>query len=261
MASKPQVAAAPVWGRLKLLSFNIQVGLTTSSYRHYVTRSWRHVLPSAGQLQNLDRIARLVADYDLVGLQETDAGSLRSANLNQVRYLAERGDFPYWHAQVNRDLGQLGQHSLGLLSRLPPLRISEHKLPGLIPGRGVLMARFGTEDHPLLLVVTHLSLSRRARAQQLHHIGELIQGERHVVIMGDTNCEPEALMQGSALRDAGLRLASRAHETYPSWRPRRNIDHILVSESIEIRSAEVIDEPISDHLPIAVEIDIQKTAD
>jgi endonuclease/exonuclease/phosphatase family metal-dependent hydrolase len=242
--------------RLKLLSFNIQVGLSTSRYRHYVTRSWRHVLPSTEQLDNLERIAELAADYDLVGLQETDAGSLRSANLNQVRYLAERAGFPHWHVQVNRDLGQLGQHSLGLLSRLPPVRISEHRLPGLIPGRGAMVARFGSGVSSWLLVVTHLSLSKRARALQLRRINELVQQEPYVVVMGDTNCEPEALMDDDALGGGRLRLISETYDTYPSWRPRRNIDHVLVSEPIPVHSVQVIDKPISDHLPLAVELDL-----
>ncbi|MCG8609572.1 MAG: EEP domain-containing protein, partial [Pseudomonadales bacterium] len=30
---------------IRLLTFNIQVGISTSAYRHYVTRSWQHVLP------------------------------------------------------------------------------------------------------------------------------------------------------------------------------------------------------------------------
>lgn len=251
--SKP--APTDLHGRLKLLSFNIQVGLSASRYSDYVTRGWRHVLPSAGQLANLKRIADLTAGHDLVGLQETDAGSLRSSHLNQVRYMADRAEFPYWHTQVNRDLGQLGQHSLGLLSRLAPSTIREYPLPGLIPGRGVLMARFGTGDSALLLVVTHLSLSRRARDMQLQRIAELVRGETHVVVMGDTNCGPKALMGGISRGGARLRLVTGDLRTYPSWRPRRNIDHVLVSESIRVHSVRVITEAISDHLPIAVEIE------
>lgn len=30
---------------IRLLTFNIQVGINTASYHHYVTRSWQHVLP------------------------------------------------------------------------------------------------------------------------------------------------------------------------------------------------------------------------
>ncbi|MDX1464752.1 MAG: EEP domain-containing protein, partial [Halomonas sp.] len=32
-------------GHLKLLTFNLQVGIQTSAYHHYLTRSWQHLLP------------------------------------------------------------------------------------------------------------------------------------------------------------------------------------------------------------------------
>jgi hypothetical protein len=67
---------------IRLLSYNVQAGISTARYRHYITHSWKHVLPHAQRFSNLDRIARLVKDYDIVGLQELDAGSLRSNNVN-----------------------------------------------------------------------------------------------------------------------------------------------------------------------------------
>src|SRR5689334_9216046 len=106
--------------RLRLLSFNIQAGIASSKYRHYLTQSWKHVLPYPERLETLDRIAALSMDFDLVGIQESDAGSLRSAFINQTEYLATRAGFPYWYDQTNRNLGHFAQHSLGLLSRFRP---------------------------------------------------------------------------------------------------------------------------------------------
>ncbi|MES2489244.1 MAG: hypothetical protein V4607_05580, partial [Pseudomonadota bacterium] len=73
---------------VRLLSLNIQVGLNSSRYWHYVTHAWRHVLPTQSAKLNLDRIATLVSQYDIVALQEADAGSLRTSQLNQVSHLA-----------------------------------------------------------------------------------------------------------------------------------------------------------------------------
>jgi len=42
--------------------------------------------------------------------------------------------------------------------------------------------------------------------------------------------------------------------TYPSWAPRRNIDHILVSDSLTVEQASVLDYPLSDHLPISMRV-------
>ena len=74
--------------RLRLLTYNIQTGIATSRYRHYLTHSWKHVLPCSGRRDNLDQIANLVRHYDIVGLQEADAGSLRSGYVNLTEYLA-----------------------------------------------------------------------------------------------------------------------------------------------------------------------------
>ena len=85
---------------LRLLSYNIQIGITTRRYRQYLTHSWKHVLPHPERLVNLARIAQLLQQFDLVGLQEVDAGSLRSANIDQIQYLARQGAFPFWYSQI-----------------------------------------------------------------------------------------------------------------------------------------------------------------
>lgn len=66
--------------RLRLLSYNIQVGIGAKRYRDYVTDSWKHVLPHAQIYNNLGHIARAISDFDIVALQEVDAGSLRTSS-------------------------------------------------------------------------------------------------------------------------------------------------------------------------------------
>lgn len=243
---------------LRLLTFNIQVGIQTGSYRHYVTRSWQHFLPHRNRTENLDRIANLLRNYDVVALQECDGGSLRSGYINQVQYLAEASGIPYWYQQLNRNLGQIAQHSNGLLSRFRPLDVTEHKLPGLIPGRGAIISRYGDVDDPLVLVMMHLSLSRAGQNRQLGFIRELIADYRHVVLMGDMNNHAEELLSRTPLSQTDLiPLPDNAH-SFPSWRPERALDHILVSPSLEIRRSEVVSYPVSDHLPIAMDIALPK---
>ncbi len=243
---------------IRLLTFNIQVGINTSSYRHYLTRSWQHFLPHRNRIENLDRIATLLRNYDVVALQECDGGSLRSAYINQVQYLAEAAGIPYWYQQLNRNLGQIAQHSNGLLSRYRPLDVTEHKLPGLIPGRGAIIARYGSEDDPLVLVMMHLSLSRAAQQRQLGYIRELIGDYQHVVLMGDMNNHAEELLTQTPLKETNLiPLPDTAH-SFPSWRPEKALDHILVSPSLEIRRSEVVSYPMSDHLPIAMDVALPK---
>ena len=104
---------------LRLLTFNMQVGIHTAAWHHYVTRGWQHVLPHPMRRKRLELIAAAITPYDIVGLQEVDGGSFRSGNVNQVDSLAETAEFPHRYQQLNRNLGRLAQHSNGLLSRLP----------------------------------------------------------------------------------------------------------------------------------------------
>ncbi|WP_428605096.1 endonuclease/exonuclease/phosphatase family protein [Sedimenticola sp.] len=238
--------------RLKLLSYNIQAGIDTQRYRQYLTQSWKQVLPHRERLVNLNRIATVIRHYDIVGLQEVDSGSLRSGFVDQTEYLANQAAFPFWYKQVNRSLGKLAQNSNGLLSRIRPSKISEYKLPGL-PGRGVIVCNFGG-DTGLTVCIMHLALGRRARLRQVAFIRELVADLPHVVVMGDLNfgCDsPEMrLLTGTS------RLTQPACEmnTFPSWRPIRKIDHILVSDSLQVENAKVVEYPLSDHLPIGIDV-------
>jgi endonuclease/exonuclease/phosphatase family metal-dependent hydrolase len=239
-------------GRLRLLSFNIQVGISTERYHHYLTRGWQHLLPHPGRAGNLQRIGALLGDYDLVALQEVDGGSLRSGYVNQVERLAELGAFPYWYQQLNRNLGRLAQHSNGVLSRLRPDLLEDHPLPGP-PGRGAVLLKFGEGADALVVVNMHLALGPRTRTRQLAYVRELIDGARHVVLMGDMNTHAIDLLQHSPLRDLGL-VAPQIDATFPSWRPQRCLDHILLSPELMLERVAVLRQPISDHLPVAVDI-------
>lgn len=247
-----QEAGLPADGRLRLLSFNIQVGNSTERYRHYLTRGWQHLLPHNGRAGNLQKIGTLLNDYDLVALQEADGGSLRSNYVNQVEHLAQLGAFPYWYQQLNRNLGRFAQHSNGVLSRLRPWDIEDHPLPGP-SGRGAILVRFGEGEDALVVVVMHLALGARARTRQLAYIRELIGGYKHQVLMGDMNTHAADLLETSPLRDLGL-LAPQIEATFPSWRPQRCLDHILLSPTLTLEKVQVLALPISDHLPVAVEI-------
>ena len=238
---------------VRLLTYNIQVGISTSSYRHYLTKSWQHILPHRRRQENLDKIAAFLSDYDMVALQEVDGGSLRSGCINQVEYLATEGNFPFWYQQLNRNFGPVAKHSNGLLSRYRPFQVDEYSLPGLIPGRGVILAQYGKKVDPLVLVIMHLSLSDSAQRQQLSFVRDLISDFNHVVLMGDMNTHAEKILHDSPLQSAGLVALPGVSHTFPSWRPEKALDHILISRGLLVKRAEVVTFPVSDHLPIALE--------
>jgi len=96
--------------KLKLLSYNVQIGIPTKRYRQYITKSWKHILPFSERQTNLDRIAEFVSDFDIAGLLELDAGSIRSDFIHQPNYIAEKANLPYVYTQTNRNIGVLAKH-------------------------------------------------------------------------------------------------------------------------------------------------------
>jgi len=240
--------------QLFLLSYNIQAGIYTRQYSEYVTKSWKHVLPHRERMHNLSRIASMLQDFDFVGLQEVDSGSLRSGFIDQTEYLAYQAHFPYWYKQVNRNLGSFAQHSNGVLSRVRPSQVTEYKLPGL-PGRGAVVVELETTGESVLAVcILHLALGRRARRRQLHYIRELATHYPYLVLMGDFNCDCGSHSLKELVAESGLNGLDCELKTFPSWRPRRNLDHILASEGLRILETRVLDYALSDHLPVSMKI-------
>ncbi len=253
MSDPPTAAAPPAGSRLRLLSCNILAGASVGRYRHYVTRSW---LPHRGKRANLDALAATFADFDLVGLQESDAGSLRSGFLNQTEYLAEAAGFPFWSHQPNRKVAHLAASANGLISRFEPSEVIDYPLPGRIPGRGALYARFGDGADALVVVVAHLSLGPKARARQLDFIAGLLDGHAHAVLMGDLNCVPESAELRQLFGHTTLRPPEARAPTFPSWRPQRAIDHILVSADLHVERLWTLPQAFSDHLPLAAMVSL-----
>jgi endonuclease/exonuclease/phosphatase family metal-dependent hydrolase len=239
--------------RLRLLSYNIQTGITYRHYGHYLTRSWRHVIPHRDRRRNLDHIASCLDGYDLVAIQEADAGSLRTGYTNQTEYLARRSNFPYWLDQTNRRIGRFARHSNGLLSRFRPHRVARHRLPGP-RGRGALVAEIGDVPGALAVFVLHLALGRGTRLRQMRYLADLVNRFEHVIFMGDLNCDPASPELRLLLDETRLETPLRHQGTFPSWRPRRRIDHILVTPGIQVQRSFVPEWRYSDHLPVAMDV-------
>ncbi|MBK8283430.1 MAG: endonuclease/exonuclease/phosphatase family protein [Ahniella sp.] len=238
------------------MTFNIQAGAYTGSYREYVTRSWQAVLPHKGKIQNLAAIAKLAEGCDVVGLQEADSVSVRSGFRHQVEYLAESAHFPYWSHQRNRGLG-VAQPGNGVLSRFPPSSVRAHRLPGAIPGRGALEVRFGEEPDDLRVVIVHMALTAAGQLKQANYLAELVRPYSNAVVLGDFNCAPDSPALAALFADRHLRPASTL-PTFPSWNPVRCIDLVLTTRTVKVKHVEVLAVAVSDHLPVVVEVEVSR---
>jgi len=247
-------APAPAERRLRLLSCNILAGASVQRYSEYVTRSLNAVLPGRSKMDNLDRLSEVLPQFDVVGLQEADAGSLRSGFLNQTRYLAETAGMPFWSHQPNRAMARVAHSANGLISRLEPHAVLDYPLPSRIPGRGALLVRFGAERAALTVMIAHLSLSATARARQLDFIAEVLCEYPNAVLMGDLNTEPHSPEMRRLFSGCSLQPPAQPALTFPSWKPRRALDHILTSGSITVDRTWALPQAFSDHLSLAAEV-------
>lgn len=239
---------------LRLLTYNIQVGLHTRDYGHMVSGAWRHFWPSRDQQANLERIAELIADYDFVAIQEADAGSLRTRATNQIEFLAERAGFNHCGYIVTRDLQPVAKHCHGWLSRVEPTAQESHILPARIPGRAAMRLHFGSEWDELTLVAAHLSLGARDRRRQLDYLADLAGTQQRTVLMGDLNSGADFLRAHPALRARGFLPMTHAPKTYPSWQPRRALDQVLHTSDVDLLSVDALPLHLSDHAPLAIHL-------
>lgn len=229
--------------------------------RHYVLKSWNHLLPHRGKFKNLNDIAQLLAAYDIVALQEVDAGSFRSLFVNQVEYLAQRAGFAHWACQTTRNLGHIARHSKGTLSQLPILESHELGLPSKVPGRGIQIFKMDYYGTPIYVCNVHLSLSRKTQLKQLDFLVERLSEYEHVIIMGDFNVDLDRIWRQSALVRTQFQLVNEQLPTFPSWKPSKNFDAILVSHTFEVKSVEILPVQYSDHLPIAATVCLKTDKD
>ncbi len=238
---------------LRILSYNTNVCIKASKSSEQMKNLWKHVLPSRCKMDNLRKISGLFKSFDMVGIQESDAGSIRSGFRNQTTILAHLGGFDYWAEQVNREL-VFARHSIGFLSRHRIISVARHQLPGKIPGRGLMVVHLDLKGQSIAFAVSHLSLGPRDRIKQAGYIGDIIRElDCKTILVGDFNCTSDSKELLIIAERAGLQPAIKNMLTYPSWRPSRDIDHVLVSEGVIIRKAHVVNFTMSDHLPLAIE--------
>lgn len=241
---------------IKVLCANIQAGATTRSKIDYLVKGWNVWLPF-GKSGNLAAIAQHAAEHDIVGLQETDGGSIRSGFACQATVIGSISGLPHATRQVNREIGPIIASGNALLGKYDPLTVRSVPLPSKIPGRGVLLAEYALVDgQRLTVVVAHLSLSAQARRNQLSAIADMICEASNPILMGDLNCpisSPEMQLLFSRTK---LAPPAMPQLTYPSWLPSRAIDHILVGGSIVCKHVQAVRIGGSDHLALSATLSI-----
>jgi endonuclease/exonuclease/phosphatase family metal-dependent hydrolase len=78
--------------------------------------------------------------------------------------------------------------------------------------------------------------------------------------MGDFNCVPDRPEMELLYKRTSLQPPSQCVPTFPSWRPQKAIDHILVSAPLVLQGMRAMPAADSDHLALSIDLDIPAQA-
>jgi endonuclease/exonuclease/phosphatase family metal-dependent hydrolase len=221
------------------------------------------------------RIARVIARErpDVVCLQEVDQERTRSGSIDQVAVIARRLRTDYrFHAVAEVDDGRFGNavlsaHPLRLVAAGPLPAAARAKEMFNLEDRGAVWVTLQAGDKVVQIINTHLSILEQERREQAEALlGPAWLGHPDckgpVILTGDFNASPEswALRRlETRLRNAvGSERKDRDLRTWSGRVPLRRIDHVLVSETVEVMGAYVprthLSRVASDHLPLVVDL-------
>jgi endonuclease/exonuclease/phosphatase family metal-dependent hydrolase len=226
---------------------------------------------------NLARIAALLDTLraDIVLLQEVDRLTARSGGVDQAAVLAEATGL---HVVFGRsiDFGG-GEYGNAILSRWPVRALRVVPLDSLLPAalvadvqeaRTLLHAVVETPGGVLHVVNTHLDHRATSTVRQpqalalLAYLADAVPPGAPLVLGGDLNARPDAVevrALGARFSDAWTTCGAGPGFTFRTDQPDRRIDYVLLS-GVTCATARVIDRPLSDHLPVVVDVVIRRAS-
>lgn len=248
---------------LRIVSYNLLHGLDLTA---------RGVVDLAAAADVLTAL-----DADVIALQEVDRGQERTGGVDQVAELSAAlgmtgvfcpallGDPGRSWRPADPDDGGAA-YGVGLLVRGDLTGTRRVSLPGGGAGTrrpGASPQRPGWDHEPrvalaatvvahgehLMVVVTHLSYLPVRAVRQLRAAASIPRGERARILAGDMNLPAWAVR---AIVPGSTHAGGQA--TYPSWRPRVQMHHVLVDGPVDVVGATAHPRTTSDHLPLVVDL-------
>lgn len=245
----------------RILTLNVAHGRLRLPHQALVPRGQVH--------RNLARIAGTLKHVgaDVVGLQEADGPSAWSGNIDHVATLAALAELQE-HYRGDHNPFTMGRFSLAsgtaLLARVPLVDAKSHRFESSWRDtKGFVVAMVAVPEwggYEIDVVSVHLDfLVPSVRRRQIRTmIDALADRKRPRVVLGDLNCcwhhEPQSL--GLLLRTLDLRAheLERRAPTYPTYRPRRRLDWILISPELDFFGYHTLPASLSDHLGVIADL-------
>jgi endonuclease/exonuclease/phosphatase family metal-dependent hydrolase len=212
---------------------------------------------------DLDGLVNFIRDCnpDIVGLQEVDLGWSSMTAFQDIPFeLAERLHMYYaFSASLERNNGYFGNL---ILSKYPIVQQWTCLLPGSLEPRSLAFVQFIVNRQRINFLTTHLGLSVADRMQQTAKIIDFAnQVSGPMIITGDFNGgdnDPAVsqikknlldLLSVSEFKDSGT-FRSKDGKIYSSSK----MDFILVTPEFSFSGLQVVDNYVSDHVPLVAEL-------
>jgi len=195
-------------------------------------------------------------DADVIALQEVDRDTYRTGRADLAAVAAGACGMAHVFGASRWYPG--GRYGNAILARGTITAAVTTRLPKVPAGRfwreqrTALEASVGIDGRDLWVVCTHLSVPKDQNAVQLDWLLRHLRGRpQPQVVVGDLN-RPKELVRRE-VEDAGLRAAVHG-PTFPATKPRRTIDHVIVSPELEVVATEVRTTSMSDHAALIVDL-------
>lgn len=211
---------------------------------------------------------------DVLLLQEVDVNKARTDFANQAGLIASKMEASFTRfAETKLVPAEDGNYGIAIASKIPVTTWHSLELRRSPIGRrltfefGDSSETFYVADHPraalaavlengYLVVNTHLSFMPVAAQMQMIRVAIWAKklARKHnakLIIGGDLNFVNSKWLRIFGLSDAVI------GNTFPAWKPTKQIDHFLVEEIGQVKASEIGDEgPIGDHRWIAIELSL-----
>ena len=231
---------------MKVMTFNIQ-----------------HCLDYKRRKIDFDLFAAKIKEYgaDFCGLNEVRNKGFIVGYTNQTEKLSEKTGLYGYFGEAIKVKG-LAPYGNAVLSKTPLKEIETIKIPDpekknekeCYESRCVIKAILEEEGKEIMFLVTHMGLAKGERINAVKTICEIADNtDLPIVLMGDFNAEPDEETLKPLYERFTDTLKGSDVRTFPSDSPEIKIDYIFY-RGVECENTKVINEVVSDHLPIITEV-------
>lgn len=231
---------------MKVMTFNIQ-----------------HCLDYKNQKIDFDLFARKITEFgaDFCGLNEVRGKGLLIGYTDQTKKLSKKTGLYGYFGEAIKVKG-LAPYGNAILSKKPFKSVQTIRIPDPetknenenYETRCIIKAVATENGKDILFLVTHMGLAKDERINAVKTICKIADStDLPIVLMGDFNACPDEETLAPLFERFSDTLKGENAKTFPSDCPEKKIDYILY-RGLKCKNTKVINEVVSDHLPIITEV-------